>query len=241
MIAIVGVKGGMGRRYKAILDFLGVKTSLYDVDNWGQVSSQVELDGIIIASPTDCHYDNLKELKHLNVPILCEKPITKDSLQLKEILEWDFTLTMVNQYSYMIDVQTTGETSYDYYNTGRDGLKWDCINISGLAKEQVVIYDNSPIWKCKLNGKELSIKDMDQAYIDMIEDWLSKPNSNKGYIKKAHDIIFEGSNDKRINSNTSKIDKQKTSRQEQHGHKRKDNVGMGHQSVSKVSSLYKQR
>jgi predicted dehydrogenase len=47
------------------------------------------LDGFIIASPNHCHYDNLKYLKDLKVPILLEKPLDADWNKILDIVRFE--------------------------------------------------------------------------------------------------------------------------------------------------------
>lgn len=190
MILLLGNKGGMGRRYSAVLDYLEIPFCGVDVDN---AVPGYDYDGVIIATPTDTHFDLVRIYSQLKIPILCEKAITRNEDELGAILDIpDLQLQMVNQYSQIAYGSGNGETFYDYYNTGKDGLAWDCINIIGLAKGLAKISNQSPIWKCTINGQELKITDMDRAYIRMIADWYKTPRSNLKYIERAHRKIFDG-------------------------------------------------
>ena len=77
----------MGRRYMCILKFLGV--DCYSVDLKNDNSIQGDTDGFIVATPTETHYDILWNRREYDKPVLCEKPITKYSAELREILSWD--------------------------------------------------------------------------------------------------------------------------------------------------------
>jgi hypothetical protein len=190
MILLVGAKGVMGRRYSTILNYLGVQHISIDK---GDSLPALRFDGVIIATPTDDHYQTILNCRNYGVPILCEKPITMDKLQLDHILASDIDLQMVNQYEHMqMNSWFGGATYYDYWNTGKDGVAWDCINIIGLSNRIPKIRTTSPIWKCQLNGSGLYIRDMDYSYIKMIDAWLKKKESNKDYIEQAHQRVLEG-------------------------------------------------
>ena len=189
MILLVGNKGNMARRYSAILDYLKVQ---YTGIDQGDEIPPGEFDSIIICTPTEDHYQRIMYFKDWDCPILCEKPIVKDKAQLKNLLSMDTTLAMVNQYKHMKLESTAGQTYYDYWNSGKDGPEWDCINIIGLAFETPSIMNYSPIWKCSINDNKLSIRNMDYAYIKMIEQWVKRPTGNKTYIEKAHKRVFDG-------------------------------------------------
>ncbi len=150
-----------------------------------------EYDGVIIATPTFNHLSSIRRLAASGVPILCEKPISTD---IREVLELcrdmekaKIKLRMVNQYEYMtLDPAAAGFTVYNYWNHGKDGLAFDCINILGLAKGEVNLGETSAVWTCAINGEVMSIADMDHAYIKMIRSWLGGEHENIAYIRHAH-------------------------------------------------------
>lgn len=196
---LVGAKGNMGRRYFAILRHLGVRA--YQVDLGDPIPDFSDVNGVIIATPTDSHYSDIKKYASLGVPILCEKAITKNPDELKEILDMDLKLAMVNQYEFMFPKATKHQkklpplspfrSHYDYWNSGKDGIEWDCINIIGMSKDKPALYNRNPIWNCLINGRRLNIADMDKAYIAMIEKWLDKRYENKEYIEKTHKKVWD--------------------------------------------------
>lgn len=188
-VFILGSKGNMGRRYHVILNMLGVAVTGTDVD--GTLAGIERADGIIIATPTDLHLQHLDAMIRFHLPILCEKPFTKDITKLHSFYDRhgakvDY-IRMVNQYQYMISSNAYGDTEYNYFKTGGDGLVFDCLNIIGLAKGNCVLKNDSPIWKCKINGQTLSQGLVDKSYVDMIEDWVKHPSSNFQYAKTAHE------------------------------------------------------
>jgi hypothetical protein len=202
LVYIVGNKGNMGRRYGAILDYLGVPHTGHDRAKEGRTvfrSDYKKATHFIIATPTDRHIDDIKFLLklQLNKPILCEKPLSLDLgsiLDLERFIKEDAALvSMVNQYKYMADEACVGVTCYDYFKTGNDGLAWDCINIIGLAKTKpLYIKNESPIWRASINGKKLSLSMVDEAYVAMIKDFLSREYvCNWAYSVKAHEKVIE--------------------------------------------------
>jgi hypothetical protein len=195
-IYIFGYKGNMARRYRAILRHLGHKAGGEDTDGVHEFT-QREADAIIVATPTATHCEILHDLRDSGLPILCEKPITKSMTQLETLLDdlkkAGTKLEMVSQYDYLVDPCAVGDTSYDYYRSGGDGLAWDCINIIKHAKGTVTLAAESPVWRCTINGQVLSLRDMDHAYVEMMDHWLRDPTRtdfDKIYAahKKAHDM-----------------------------------------------------
>lgn len=195
-ILIVGGMGNMGSRYRAICEYLGYKYDVCDIRD-SLIDKAKGCDRFLIASPTSMHETHLKALSAFNKPILCEKPIIKDSASVehlfRKIPSLKENLTMVNQYRFFDTQDTLGETSYDYFKSGSDGLAWDCINIIGLAKMDVKIASKSPIWRCKINGQNLNLKYMDIAYVNMLRVWaldLAK-DDKESYIVYAHKQVEE--------------------------------------------------
>lgn len=200
MILLLGCKGSMGRRYEAILKHLHVPYVGHDINDNGTFSKE-DIKGIIIATPTETHNELIKKYASWQVPILCEKPVTKVDHELEEILtlcrKKKVNLQMVNQYKFMpLGKDRLKKTKYDYFRHGNDGLHWDCINIIGLSKsKRITLSDQSPVWSCTIDGKRLQLSQMDGAYVKMIQHWLRSPRENLNYIEKAHkkvrDFRFE--------------------------------------------------
>lgn len=195
-VFIKGIEGNMGRRYKAIMEkFYGGRVFVMGADiNTANPKDLITFDRFIVTTPTKCHADDLLELSEYQKPILCEKPITTSFQALQGLFEKlgdkKQLITMVNQYKYLkrpkrID-HPKGLTKLDYYKTGSDGLAWDCINIIGEAKGDIILNNESPIWTCIINGYALNIKNMDLAYISMLHDFLTNPKTNWKYIKESH-------------------------------------------------------
>jgi hypothetical protein len=191
-IGIIGAKGNMGRRYGAICSYLSVPWLGFDVDDLNTVWDYKDsLKSLLIATPTNTHLDLIHHLSRMGKPMLVEKPIVTSEDDLGHLLSGGYPIKMVNQYQYLYDSSSDGESYYDYWNSGKDGV-WDFINIVGLAQKPPILRNISPLWKCQINGKTLSIKDMDHAYCDMIWNWHKNPKPDLDYIERAHRKVLEG-------------------------------------------------
>ena len=182
-IVVIGAKGNMGSRYCFYLRYLGCDVVEVDLDSG---HTPMNCDGILIATPTENHIDHIRVAAEFNKPILCEKAISKDLKLVTDICEADINLRMINQYGYFDLLYESGATHYNYFRTGNDGLNWDCINIIGIARNEVYISNRSPVWTCCINGRRASLGDMDRAYLWNLQDWLVKEDHNKPYILHAH-------------------------------------------------------
>lgn len=188
---IIGGAGNMGRRYRCIIENVLKKDVVVLDQTEGKYSDIHECDGVIVTTPTETHLSWLRRLGPTNLPILCEKPLTTrlDRLEAfeNESRTYCAQVQMVNQYAYLYDKNTHGDTWYSYWNSGKDGLEFDCLNVIGLSEKRPLYIDNTnPYWHCQINGKKLSIDRMDFAYVSMLRKWVNEPESNWAYAREAH-------------------------------------------------------
>jgi hypothetical protein len=192
MIALIGSEGSMGKRYQAILKYLGQDYLPLDRQFMSQdeiIERASSCKQIIIASPTATHFDYLKNLITTKADILCEKPVSKNLAELEELHSFCNRLNlkyyMVMQYKELVNPFEKGTwTEYNYFRHGNDGLYWDCLQPIALANGAIRISDDSPVWSCTINDQKLSLADMDQAYVDMLTRWL------EGRYEQSLDEIY---------------------------------------------------
>jgi hypothetical protein len=200
----------MGQRYWAILNGLNCVFSGNDLDRTPNMFMNSDylksLHGIIIATPTETHIPLIHDIVALrkDIPILCEKPLSTDIKKLKRFMAFaknqNLNITMVNQYKYLRRYKKRKDvTIYDYFKTGSDGLYYDCISIIALAEGSIRLYNRCPIWTCIINGRKISLSDMDKAYYDMVLDWGKNLKGDLQYILDAHEKVERLKNEKNIN------------------------------------------
>lgn len=199
-IFIFGIKGNMGRRYSAILKYLGYDYDGIDLEDiYDSNRALRHFDRFIIATPTLTHLDFLDSMIDFRKPVLCEKPIITDSRLnrlehfVKAAKDSEMKLSMVSQYDHLVvGNKGNSETYYNYFKTGNDGLAWDCINIIWHADGKIHLANDSPVWKCEINGLRLTIDQMDFAYIKMIEKWIEEPYLPQyDRILKSHQKVLD--------------------------------------------------
>jgi hypothetical protein len=207
-VFISGIGGNMGTRYAFLCSDLGI--AVYGMDKKNYQEQMVfclenKIDRVIIATPTWNHVDALNIFStHLpSAYILCEKPIIAGNIR---NIPDHTKVTMVNQYKYLLkDPNRFGITYYNYFKTGNDGLYWDCINIIGLAKGKCYVKNDSPFFRCIINGQRISIKDIDRSYMLMVKDWFFNPKPNIEYIKTSHAKVLKMIRDKNNRTPPSRI------------------------------------
>lgn len=196
-ILIIGASGNMGKRYAAILKYHDRQVAFADVLDTPkqQAALAAKSDGVIVCTPTDTHAEIIEYLP-ADKPILCEKPLTKNVDELDLMLKK--RVQMVFQYSILATAPQPGFSMYDYYRHGADGLAWDCLQIIGLAKGECHLAEESPIWRCHINGQRMDIAHMDAAYVHMVRLWLRHPDAqDKGLIREIHHKTKEYADAKR--------------------------------------------
>jgi hypothetical protein len=190
-VFIYGLNGNMGQRYKAICQMLGHDVGGQDLGGVDSAFSILEADRVIVATPTSTHFEVLSQAWRLQRPVLCEKPVSRNQAELETIVDRyrsaNVPLSMVSQYDELVEPEWEGDTLYDYYKSGPDGLHWDCLNVVWHAKGNVTLRKESPIWTCRINGKELDLRLMDYAYIAMLRKWLAEPESHYDRILESHE------------------------------------------------------
>jgi len=172
-----------------VFNHLGIDPLRIDLgERWPPDSS---FDSVLICTPTKSHIDDIVIASRTGLPILCEKPIATNLDDVLTLCDWvekeGVNLSMVNQYRQLGPFHE-GWSYYNYWNTGKDGLAWDCISILALAKGRAVLGNDAAIWTCAINGRNLNLAEMDIAYIRMIKEWLAfgKTAEDVNYIREAH-------------------------------------------------------
>lgn len=194
-VLLIGSEGSMGRRYQAIMRTLDVKFEKADKDHTLLDVKQLlkGCDSVVLATPTDTHYKLLLELVPTRKPILCEKPVVKDLKQLVDILSlvrhYRSQFRMMYQYSLFDHPSNAGPSYYNYYHHGNDGLSWDCMQVISLARGELKIKEDSPIWTCMINGQKINKNLMDMAYVEYFKKWMTEPHQNPNEILDIHNKV----------------------------------------------------
>jgi len=217
LICIIGANGNMGKRYQSVCKYLNIPFHGLDVNDPLPVNAH-EFTHYLIATPTVSHEKILHYLCAVNtipLKILCEKPILCDDPQY--ILDFandrDHEIFMVNNYAYYSHqiYESEGKTSYNYYNSGGDGMFWDCIQLIYLAKSEISLSNNTPIWFAEINGVELDRETIDLCYVKMIHDFYKNGDVygqrwGREEIIAAHNKVLEYGKNTNWNSSALHID-----------------------------------
>ena len=186
-VLVIGSKGSMGKRYCAILKYLGVEYVGVDIGPNSKMD-YTQFTHAIIATPTEVHRDNLQWFyTYKNGPksILCEKPLMKSVRDIETAIDWEALhggkTNMVCNWKYALPDRKDLEVRYSNYNTGKDGTGWDCIQLIYLV-DKLKISTDTPFFKCDYHfphdtidslvvGK-VTLGDIENSYITMLRHWL---------------------------------------------------------------------
>jgi hypothetical protein len=197
-VLVIGANGSMGRRYQAILRYLGIPSRGVDVEtsraDRGGLASMSR--GVILATPTPTHYALWRAMREdtpdrPDLPILCEKPWSTTLREVEAMAADPAPLAMMAQYVLLDPPRDDGMTIYDYFQSGADGVGWDCLTLLGCARGPVLLKQDSPTWRCTLNGRPLTLDEVLMAYVDLVARWLDNPIAggrwaDRSWISRAH-------------------------------------------------------
>lgn len=169
----------MGKRYTAILNYLGVEHIGIDEGDDFYPPRQT-YDKAIICTPTESHYRNCYDMAILDKDFLCEKPVSKDLDEVSGLVKYckhkKVTGSMVCNWQWALGFDKLNPNSntifYDNYNTGKDGIGWDCIQLIYLDKKFPAIKNQSPYFSASINSISSNLKMIEHSYIFMIDKWL---------------------------------------------------------------------
>ena len=205
---IIGNKGNMGSRYAACLNYLGEG---FDGIDLGEVSIHLS-NRAIICTPTESHLSLMKKMNRAGINFLVEKPIATTSyydvymgvkditVDARMVCNWEFAINMVLTGHRDTMVKGNTRVEYDCYNTGKDGVAWDCIQLIHLAgPKNISIKTKSPVMECKVyteknpKGYEITTRHIEESYVCMLSSWLNCPEQLWGMPEalQAHMEVLE--------------------------------------------------
>lgn len=185
-ILLIGANGNMARRYAAILNYLGIEWVGVDVgDRWPR-----NFDRAIVATPTDTHFAICKKLAKMGKVFLCEKPVSKSPKEIEKLIAMGAKGYMVCNWALLDSFYSTPlpigvyDIFYDFYNTGRDGTYWDCIQIIYLAKN-INVQTTSPIFAAQIGCMTVWLDAIGKSYVNMLSRFVQPKIKGLWTLKDA--------------------------------------------------------
>ncbi len=109
-LVVIGGKGSIGKRRATILQDMGHKVKVLDVDDSITPTVLSKFDAVFICSPSAMHYDHLLTTLNANVPFFCEKPLCISLRDAHAICEIILPTSLVNMVA--CNVRFTEEYKY---------------------------------------------------------------------------------------------------------------------------------
>lgn len=190
MIALIGGDGSIGRRYQAVLNFL---QQPYRVIEKGDAKEG--LDGCqkaLICTPTEEHMNWAWECCYRKIPFLCEKPFGKSTTSARTLKERGAEGYVVNNWAFVarnFDNQLPTSLSYNFYNTGKDGLIWDVSQLILLADQAGCVLEvrtDSYCWEVEWSGARVPYAFIEQSYLHMLRAFLQGETQSLWNLEKAY-------------------------------------------------------
>jgi len=175
-VLVLGNLGSMGQRYMAVLNYLCHDISTYDPaldPEW--VPGWLDMDGVIIASPTRTHIDWLTRLHAFKGPILCEKPISLDAEAIRLLPPQAGPRHMVSNWRYIPGMGQrlqSNDIRYHYYNCGGESLEenmFQPIMLADPVRSEIDL--TAPVFLLLVNDNLIRLEEIQQTYVDMVSDW----------------------------------------------------------------------
>lgn len=186
MILLIGNRGSVGRRYSAILDYLGADWVGYDSAWDANPPVLPRFDKFIVATPTPTHYGVVSELPR-DRPVLCEKPLASSFQDAKEMAD-SREGYIVSNYRYALG-DGPHLIEYDFFNTGKDGLRMDCCQLLMLDRN-AVLRNKSPYWTLKDNGETVPYETIERSYVYMLRDFVDGNYERLWSFKDGVEMIW---------------------------------------------------
>ena len=175
MIALIGGEGSIGRRYAAILRYFDMKYVVVDpVREDYDRALRVKVERAIVCTPTAMHYQGVKWCMEKDIPILCEKPLSINQRECFELGRYKKGF-VVNNYQHVFQrfQNEKFNIKYNYYNTGKDGVAWDCCQLIYMDPK-VEIRTDSPILTIWVNNSRITHENIERGYMTMIRAFMAE-------------------------------------------------------------------
>ena len=191
MILLVGSRGNIGGRYAAILRYLKIDFVGVDVgDKWPDPSTY---DKAIVATPTSTHYKICLRLAKLKKTFLCEKPLSKNPEEIQHLIDIGADGYMVNNWCHVTEKiikPNSAKVYYDCWNTGKDGLLWDCIQLVYIARgNNFKINNQHPIFWATIDlragSNRIGLEKIAHSYCYMIDCFIEEKTDKLWSLKDA--------------------------------------------------------
>lgn len=152
-----------------------------------------DLDGVIVCTPPNLHYDICKNACEKGIGVFCEKPFTTNPVEAKELTEMFEAAGLVNQVGYVNRFNDMFCTAHEYIKSGLIG------NIIRFKSEMFSNTISKPQtgegWRSKRENGGGATYEMGAHALDLVNFILGCPQEvigasmNRVYSQDVEDIV----------------------------------------------------
>jgi predicted dehydrogenase len=157
-------------------------TDLAIFENYEEMYNNMQLDFIIIATPTSLHAGAVKSAIRNNIHIFVEKPFTLNVNEGSEIVDMLNGKRLVNQVGY---VNRFNEIFSKVKNHLQDGLIGDIVSFKMEIYGPTVLKDSKTSWRSKKAEGGGCLHDFASHGIDLINYLIGPPNRVSGSVLQS--------------------------------------------------------
>lgn len=187
-MVLVGANGAIGTRYRFILNHLERPFVSFDVNYiknelpFEHVITHKDLarynqEAALICVPSQLHFKTLNKLRHLGYTrFFVEKPVFTEINHYEEASQWDVDIRAAMNYKFIDDPAASGRTIYSNFYAGKERTEWNLFQPVALARGEIELNLECPVWSLYLNGKKISLEQINLSYVQMIKTYLDNPH-----------------------------------------------------------------
>jgi len=196
LIALVGGDGGIGRRYQAVLNYLREPYIVIEKGDDPSLLGTKDVTHAIIATTTENHMEWCERAAHKNLWFLCEKPMSKKKEEIKPLFGEKTMGFVVNNWAF-VEGSMYGmkpkRLSYNFYNTGKDGLVWDVcqlVYLSHLSQGTLEVRTESHEWITYWNDFNVPYNAIEASYVQMIRAFMAHDSKRLWSLTDAYEMSW---------------------------------------------------
>lgn len=172
-IWVIGANGNMGGRYADMCRAMGHTVIGTDVHD--DYPLKEAYDRAIVACITGMHMHYCRLLEARGQPYLCEKPVTMASDEIQELERLSGHMVCNWAFVHAGAPKRPGRNLVYYRNsyTGPHGLRWDCIQLYHLARNNRPNLGTGENFVASINRLPVYRNNITLSYKRMFKEWLN--------------------------------------------------------------------
>lgn len=169
----------------------------YDIENiyadYREMFASGDLDGVVIASPDDVHYEMVMNALQNGLHIMCEKPLALTVEQAAEMAEVANETGIINMVNFTWRWMPNIRYVYELVESGEVGEPVACHLhfLSGSGKSEVELDGGLP-WRRDPKRGHGNLGDLGAHIFDMARLFMGEVESVAAYLSSTTELVAEG-------------------------------------------------